>query len=156
TVHLGHGPADTALSPDGGTLAVCREEDGRLALWDTATGRERLHLGSVMGVPCVLAFSPDGALLAAGGEDEVRLYRTVDGILAGPLHVPEGVVRVAFSPDGKRLATINLVERPPICLTLWDVAGARPLHRLPVARRVGAGLAFSRDGKEVVTLTLGR
>jgi mono/diheme cytochrome c family protein len=54
-----------------------------------------------------VAFSPDGALLAAGGVGgEVRVYKTADGARAATLKGHEGAVfALAFSPDGKRLIT---------------------------------------------------
>ena len=53
-----------------------------------------------------LAYSPDGATLAAASTGEVRLFATKDGHRTGTCPCPGGpVFAVAFSPDGKQLCT---------------------------------------------------
>ncbi|HEY3745490.1 MAG TPA: hypothetical protein VGL17_04565, partial [Gemmatimonadaceae bacterium] len=51
-------------------------------------------------------FSPDGSLLASGGDDkEIRLWRVTDGTIARVLSGSDHVYSVAFSRDGKWLAS---------------------------------------------------
>ncbi len=61
------------------------------------------HTGWVLSV----AFSPDGALLASGSNDNtVRLWRVSDGAQLRTLEGHTDEVRsVAFSPDGRLLAS---------------------------------------------------
>jgi WD40 repeat protein len=118
------------FSPDGKLLATCacdRKSAGdpqEGLVWDVATGRV---LGRFQGKGQVysLAFSPDGARLAAGCADgRVWLLDWKRGtyILDAALHQGE-VTAVAIRPDGKELASAG---RRDHTLRLWDLGKARP------------------------------
>ncbi len=52
-----------------------------------------------------MAFSADGAVIASGSSDEtVRLWDVEKGSCNCTLTVDSGVKRVAFSPDGSKIA----------------------------------------------------
>src|SRR5207302_272179 len=98
-----------------------------------------------------LAFSPDGRLLASGGEwGRLRIWEVATGKCLLDRHSPpsrshfEGMLfSLAFAPDGKTLAWGEGMAA--ICL--WDVARGRRRHRLktPVCGR--PNFTFSPDGK---------
>jgi WD40 repeat protein len=137
-----------AFSPDGRTLAVASDD---ITLWDVAR-RTRLvtvlrGLGGGGGTPfyeggTAVAFSPNGQILAASSGREVVLWDVARRRRLGePL---TGTGLVAFSPDGRTLATEEISPSPnePPTIGLWDVARHTRLATLP-----GAGtMAFSPEG----------
>jgi len=93
-----------------------------------------------------LAFSPDGALLAAGGEDAALVWDMQTGQLVHRVEQAAGArVSVAFSPDGHLLATAGDDGR----VRLWDTATWKRLRTLQA--RVGnlETVAFGPDGSQV-------
>jgi WD40 repeat protein len=102
-----------AFSPDSKRIAsACR--DNSVKVWDATTGQEIVtfmgHLGEVWAV----AFCPDGKRVASVGRD--AMVRVWDASNARELYVFDHEIKdfysghpcLAFSPDGKRLATSTM------------------------------------------------
>ena len=93
-------------------------------------------------------FSPNGELIATASNDVVRIWRTRDGRLLHTLKGHKGVVLdVAFSPDGKRIASGG--DRSDRTARIWGVDGTALhvlRHRGPVVR-----VTFSPDGSTLAT-----
>ena len=96
----GGDPYAVAFSPDS-TLLATGEADNQTDLWDIATGSLTKVLKDASPIQG-LAFSPDGALLAAAGRPTF-LWDVATGQRYATLYDPGGkaVQAVAFSPDGK-------------------------------------------------------
>ena len=96
-----------AFSPDGHKLMASGTSD-TISVFDLVQGREQTPLTFRGGWAMDLAFSPDGALLAAisGQKASVNLVDAHSGklrtVLSGPVQAMFGL---AYSPDGRTLAT---------------------------------------------------
>jgi WD40 repeat protein len=160
---------EAVLSTDGSTLAVLRDqggESGRLALYDTRTGRLR---SEVPGVPVPqendawtapgLALSADGGRLAFGwgpSEDGMNLTRitvwdTVRNRRLSTVRLPSGSLwDIALSPDGRELTT---TDGWGPSLTVWNAEDGSRLRRVNRPRKpeesteVTSISAVSADGR---------
>ena len=106
------------FSPDGTRLAsVSKNTNGStnttVRLWDTTSNDKPILLRNILrkqtGWTNVLAFSPDGKMLASGSTDKtVKLWDTATGRLLGRLtgHI-NGIAALTFSPDGTTLASAS-------------------------------------------------
>ena len=94
-----------------------------------------------------VAFSPDGALLAAGSYEGVRLWNVADKADAGTLPVKSGFARaLAFSPDGAALAVGGYQS-----VRLFDVGKRELVAEWKGHRGYVTDVCFSPDGTILAT-----
>lgn len=145
----------TAFSPDGKFLAA-GSWDGKLRLLDLATGQVRLVRESHKGEVVSLCFRPDGGLLASSGKDgAVRLTDPVTARVREVIQIerlPGMDHEVAFSPDGRHLATFN--GNGAVCI-LRLAAPAAAKHK-PEAQARGARGATAFSAPRHCTRSLAR
>jgi WD40 repeat protein len=145
------GPAALAFSPDGRT-ALAAEGD-LIRLWDVVDGSISTHVRSMLrghhGVIDVAVFSPDGRMIATGGEDNaVRLWDSKTGHSLGvPLSHDAAVVALAFSADGKTI----LSGSHDRTARLWDVELFRPIGPPLIHGARAAAVAVHPDGRTLLT-----
>jgi WD40 repeat protein len=145
-----------AFSPDKRTLAVSTS-DGRINFWDWTTGKERGKLVLPQVQAGVLAYSPDGKVLAsctgswpwAGTERDVRLWDVKTGRLLRLLRGHQGTVRdLAFAPGGRLLASAGGEDKT---VRVWAVATGKELLKLEGHTGGVLCVAYSPDGKTLAS-----
>jgi WD40 repeat protein/uncharacterized caspase-like protein len=96
-----------------------------------------------------IAFSPDGTLLASGGQDNaVIVWDSESGLELRALTGHSGAVNaVIFSPDGKTLASAG-ADRTT---RLWNVDNGQLLRTLSGHDKSISALAFSPDGRSIIS-----
>jgi RNA polymerase sigma factor (sigma-70 family) len=146
-----------ALSPDGALVAANRLSN-TVHLWSMASGKELRPLTiepkaigpKVFQIPG--AFSPDGTILACGGES-ISLWEPATGRL---LRRWEGRAdSLAFSSDGRTListySTYSDRYPCPVTTRLWETATGK--ERASFTGQAGQilTLAISRDGRRIAS-----
>jgi WD40 repeat protein len=149
--HLRHGKAiqTMAFAPEGQTLAMASV--GQIVkLCDVSTGRERLSIKLTIARAPSLAVSRDGRTFALGGwerEARVKLWCPSTGV---ERTLAAGSGPVAFSPDGRRLASAG--QFPDwATVKIWDVATGQELFALRGHQDPVWSVAFSADGRMVAS-----
>jgi eukaryotic-like serine/threonine-protein kinase len=133
----------TVLSPDGKQLATNHQQ---VELYDFPSMRFVRSLPFGLGREGAIQFSPQGDVLAAGGQNGiVHLWGVGEGREGAELRSDgHRIASLAFSPDGSRLA-VGLVGTPRV--DLWHVKTGKRLTglALPCDMQPVCDLAFSPD-----------
>jgi tetratricopeptide (TPR) repeat protein len=154
-----------AYSPDSQLLAW-GGADGMIQLCDAATGRDIRTLGPHGSAVTGVSFHPKDNRLASAGEDGTFcIWDITSGKVVkrfnqserkeNPLAEPNpnvnrktNIIRIAFSPDGRRLAAAN----PRWPLEIWDVEAGRVALILALDQEPNEGCssaAWSADGRRL-------
>ncbi|HEU0251627.1 MAG TPA: protein kinase [Pyrinomonadaceae bacterium] len=147
-----------AFSPDGKRIASVGE-DRAIIIWNAERQEKEMVLMAHSTRVTSLAFSPDGKRLASSDMHSNTILWDLESRKVVKAHMYVGarnstmaVYCVAFSPDGRFLATTNAVYDASNLDVVYDLyAVGRPAF----ADRVGAGygMAFSPDSKLLAAAT---
>jgi WD40 repeat protein len=150
----------TGRDPAGGAVVAAYQSG--LGLYDAGTLQERQRIPSY-GWKAGLAASPDGRHVAMIAGDGVQLWNLSTGQRVHTLEAPSGGARlIAFGAGGPRLAVSGSEGQGDAAretVAVWDIAGlldgSAPgpnlLYRLDGFGTAVSGLAFSPDGRTLVT-----
>jgi WD40 repeat protein len=133
------------FSPDGGSIAAARGDDGRVLIFDAGSGRLVTSLDGHSGNLGAVVYSPDGLRLATCGDDQtVRVWDVAERRSLHSLRGHVGAVyAVAFSPDGRRLVSGG----SDTTVRLWDAETGAPMLVLHGHSATVDRAAFSDDGR---------
>jgi RNA polymerase sigma factor (sigma-70 family) len=145
-----------AFSPDGQTLAGTVRDT--LRFWDVTTAKEIGRSTLPQAVTGMMAYSPDGRVLALENADGTislweiatlkergRIGHKAAAEISAEPPFRQGVI-LAFSPDGGLLAT-----RAGHDVVVWDVAAGKEIGRFKGHEEEITALTFFADGKSLVS-----
>lgn len=143
-----------AFSPNGKLLATAGED--RIArILDATTGEELFALSGHQADVYHIVFSPDGSRLATVSPDGTSI---VWDVLTGKqllnlLEDDGGMPQLgAFSPDGSQIAIVNnTMGNIEGWATIWNAVSGQKILTLPHQNANVRSVAFSPDGRRIVT-----
>jgi WD40 repeat protein len=132
-----------AFSHDGKRLAGGSWQDGRLRLFEIATGKELNDFPKIGEEIASVAFAPDGKTVAAAG-DSIYLYDPDTG--KERVRIERKARGLTFSPDGSVLtgAVSGAIYR-------WDAASGRQLTPAAAQDSAVEQIVVSADGRSLFT-----
>ncbi len=154
-------------SPDGKVLAVSGQQT--IELWDPESGRLLQTLKGHKDIVWSVAFSSDGKSMVSSSDDKtIRFWDVATGRQVRQITHNKGVVKIAWSPDGKLLASVDVTKEssqggsawyPDNRVRVWNTATCKEVRQLvlpakEVHPKLWAGFSsvgFAPDSKTIVT-----
>lgn len=116
-------------------FAALKDGKGKLETW-------KGHQGPVR----VLAWTGGPTLVSIGADKKVNFWKMPEGKIASSATADTRVRAAAMTQDGKTLATAGETE-----VQLWDVAAGKPTTKLTDKMDWSTAVAFSADGKQLLS-----
>ena len=151
--------ASVAFSTDGKTIATGGESQ-IIYTWDAETGAAIDSITGQGAVIADLAFTTEHKLLAFGANNSAAVWDTLPewtlvrtiGSIESSSDLVDRVTALAFSPDGKILATGGGDPSRSGELKLWNVADGKLLREIKEAHSdTILGMEFSGDGQHIAS-----
>ena len=147
---FGFNASAIAFSPNQPVLAVAM---GEIQIWSSDTWEVLQTLDRQVSYFCALSFSPDGRLACASDNGTIQIWNIITGAILKTLETTDqfSLPPVAFSPDGKYLASGNDCSE----VKLWDATSGQLLSTILLfggVRRPHSqidSVAFSVDSKHL-------
>jgi WD40 repeat protein len=156
-------------SPLGGTSAIAfsrddsriasADNDGRIRVYDTFTGKLLSHYDDFLTEPFALDFAADGRqVVAAGADKQVVFVDASSGKVVRHLErFPDPVAYVEVSPDGKKVAVALAKAESqslPASVSVWDTLSAKKATEwTPPSHAIGA--TWTPDGHWLLATSTG-
>jgi WD40 repeat protein len=160
---LGSGKYSTVTASAGGELlAAIDQETSIVRLWDLRQGREVTAegprsdgdsapwlAGEARGIVIWnVAFTPDAKSLVTIGGNEAQRWSIAERIESQTYRPHGAIAGVAFSPDGKFVATAGWDD----VVKIWNVAEGRAVRKLAGRHKGGINsVVYDREGKYLLT-----
>ncbi len=150
-----------AFSPDGKLVATASghtqkgDPAGDVRVFEVETGKERQYADWSGKGAVSVAFSPDSKRLVTGGvgADALRVYDVATGKMTRRVRGANSIRVVAFSPDGKHLATAHGTGSAlgNGSVQVWDTASWTERVSFAGHTSLVLGMSFSADGRYLAT-----
>jgi WD40 repeat protein len=147
------------FSPTGKNL-VSTSLNGDANIWNISSSKEVRHLKNIGKANAVaVTFSPNDevALFAIASDNSIQIREAKGWRLISRLELSAYVDAIAFSPDGKFLATatvgivnLNKLDNERISAQIWETKSGKLISSLNRGSSVNA-LRFSPNGKLIIT-----
>jgi WD40 repeat protein len=139
--------SDLVFARDRSVAAGSRK--GTVSIWRTRDGK---LLASFDEQARCLVFASGGGILATCRSDRIRLWQVDNGDLLETIKAPQdiqndGFTSLAFSPDGKIIATGTVRGK----IWVWEAASGALLGTLDGHKGSVTGIVFTPDGKRIIS-----